>query len=96
MRKDSVYKEQKHNSIDILVRKAARKRWFQYLVRKKMGNNAKTIEVFCAFLLHFSQRGQKSCNQMTFTTSTEREQEQKQSSELQDTEFIEKMICFKL
>lgn len=30
---------------------------FQYSVRKKM-DIAKKIEVFCAFLLHFSQRGQ--------------------------------------
>lgn len=37
MRKYNVCKEQSHNPIDILVRKAARKQLFRYLVREKMG-----------------------------------------------------------
>lgn len=87
-------KNKPHNSIGILVRTATRKELFQYSVGKKM-ENAKKTEVFCVFLFHFFTKRSAAIRWQAQHEQKESKNKSK-NSELQDTEFIEKLICFKL
>lgn len=87
MRKGMYVKNKPHNSIDILVRRAARKELFQYSVGKKM-DNAKKTEMFCDFLLHFFTKRSATIRWQAQHQQKGRNNKSK-NSELQATEYIE-------